>query len=54
MLADAVDPWWHQVLSVRNPALYFTAAGTLFMYLVYMIVRKRRGARDGHAPEPEI
>lgn len=54
MLADVAISWWQQLFSVRNKYLYFALAAALFCYITYMIIRKRKGARDGHAAEPEI
>ncbi len=40
--------------TVTSPVVFFAAATLVVAYLVYMIVRKRRGERPGFDREPEI
>jgi hypothetical protein len=33
---------------IRDPAIFFGVAGVLVAYIVYMILRRRKGLRAGH------
>jgi len=42
-------------MDVKNPFIFYGAAGLVLAYLLYMIVRKRKGERPGSAVrEPEL
>jgi hypothetical protein len=40
---------------INNPYIFFGVAGLLVAYLLYMMIRKRKGERPGSAArEPEL
>jgi hypothetical protein len=42
-------------MDVKNPFLFFVPAGLVVAYLLYMMIRKRKGERPGTAVrEPEL
>jgi hypothetical protein len=42
-------------MTVKNPFVFFGIAGLLVAYLLYMMIRKRRGERPGASQrEPEL
>jgi hypothetical protein len=43
------------MLNVNNPYVFFGVSGLVVAYLLYMMVRKRKGERPGTAVrEPEL
>lgn len=41
--------------SITDPLVFFGCAGAVVAYLLYMMIRKRRGERPGFADrEPEL
>lgn len=43
------------MLNVNNPYVFFSVSGLVVAYLLYMMVRKRKGERPGSAVrEPEL
>ena len=42
-------------MQIKDPIWFFGPAGVLLAYLLYMMIRKRRGERPGSAiQEPEL
>ena len=40
---------------IKNPAIFFGAAALLVAYVLYTMIRKRKGLRPGHEDrEPEL
>jgi hypothetical protein len=45
----------HYLPQVTNPYVFFGAAGLISAYLLYIMLRKRKGERPGHeGGEPEL
>jgi hypothetical protein len=41
--------------SITDPRIFFTVAGALVAYVLYMMIRKRKGERPGSVSrEPEL
>jgi hypothetical protein len=36
--------------SIKNPLVFFPLAGALIAYILYMMIRRRKGLRAGHGP----
>ncbi len=34
--------------SIKDPLMFFALAGALVAYILYMIIRRRKGLRAGH------
>lgn len=46
---------WADMQQVKDPFWFFGVAGLIVAYLLYMMIRKRRGERPGNSVhEPEL
>lgn len=50
-----MDETFHYLPQVTSPYVFFGVAGLIVAYLLYMMIRKRKGERPGNTVrEPEL